>query len=400
MRIFARCLLYVFLIILIFFPWLAWETDRNMVRRWVYPVQGQLAAWSTRCDAAAPPWLGALAQALATQHDAPANQLALLTADGQLSQCINGWQHLPWNSPRLAPDTPLRLASLSKIVSFMGLTALPAAQRAEWLDAPLTTVLGLAAPYADARVGAIRVRHLLNHSAGFDRLKSEDPITRFQDDPKHQRPWCPYDLGQLARTRLDYAPGTRFAYHNLDYCLAAAAYEQRWGRSLWAALEQDLRLPDYGLDWLDRRDSPVTYNFMHGGLTSPDANFVQRLDWYAARAPMGLTGSASGLARLMHDQRPLLAVAQGQRDDHIACNPQRNAACYDGFLNRLEVEGRTLWQQGGYLYGMAALFVMDEAGNFIVWLGTGEGRPLSAAPQRIRQALLEHFAPPADAVAP
>lgn len=187
-----------------------------------------------------------------------------------------------------------------------------------------------------------------------------------------------------------YARGSRFSYHNLDYCLAAAAYEKRFGRSLWTVLAEDFHLHDHGLEWLDRRDTPVAYNFMHAGLTSPDAGFVQRLDWQAARAPMGLTGNAGGLARFIHAHRAHLALAQRLRDDTIPCDAAQTMACYDGFLNRVEVDGQRLWQQGGYLYGMAALFVLDEAGNFIVWLGAGEGRPLTAAPQQIRQALLEN----------
>lgn len=168
-----------------------------------------------------------------------------------------------------------------------------------------------------------------------------------------------------------YARGSRFSYHNLDYCLAAAAYEKRFGRSLWTALAEDFHLHDHGLEWLDRRDTPVAYNFMHAGLTSPDAGFVQRLDWQAARAPMGLTGNAGGLARFIHAHRAHLALAQRLRDDAISCDAAQTMACYDGFLNRVEVDGQRLWQQGGYLYGMAALFVLDEAGNFIVWLGAG-----------------------------
>ncbi len=376
-----RYLFYALLIAAIFSSRLAWETDRNMVRRWVYPVTGHLSAWFTRCDAQAPRWLRTLAQDMAVRHDAPANQLAFVTADGKVSTCVNGWQDQPFVSPRVAQDTPMRLASLSKIVSFMGMAAPQAAQPDGWLDTPLVQVLGLSGPYADARVADIRVRQLLNHSAGFDRLKSVDPMTKMD-----HRPWCPYDVAQLSKTRLDYAPGARFAYHNLDFCLAAVAYEKHYGRSLWTALEQGLHLESYGLDWLERRDTSVQYNFMHENFYGPD--FVQHLDWHAARAPMGLTGSAAGLARFIQDHRPLLALAQGQRDDAVPCDARRKGSCYDGFLNRVEVDGQPLWLQGGYLYGMAALFALDEAGNFIVWLGAGEGRPLSAAQERIQRALL------------
>lgn len=388
MRLFYRLLAYILLIGVIFFPWLAWENDNNKMRRWIYPLKGQLAAWSTRCDAQAPPWLGTLTNAMATEYDSPANQLVFVNRSGAVSVCVNGWQGTPIFSQRLEPDTPMRLASLSKIVSFIGMTDVSKFQSANWLNTLLADILILSSSYVDERVRDIRVRNLLNHSAGFDRFKTEDPIARFQNPLQPQLSWCPYDLGQLAHIRLDYAPGSRFSYHNLDYCLVAAAYEKYFGRSLWTALDQDFNLHGYGLDWLDRRDTSVAYNFMHAGLTSPGADFVQQIDWYAARAPMGLTGNASGLARFIQDHRPQLALAQNMRDDTIFCEPRKQLECFDGFLNRIQVNGQWLWQQGGYLYGMAALFVMDEGGNFIVWLGAGEGRPLTAAPQRIQQMLL------------
>lgn len=392
MRLLYRLLVYILLLGAIFLPWLAWENDSNQVRRWLYPLKGQLAAWSTHCDVQAPLWLGTLTKDMAIKHDSPANQVVFVTRSGAVNACVNGWQDTPIFSPRLELDTPMRLASLSKIVSFIGMTDIPVFQRADWLSMPLVDILAIPPPYVDKLVENIRVRNLLNHSAGFDRLKTEDPITRFQNLLQPQPSWCPYDLGQLAHIRLDYAPGSRFSYHNLDYCLVAAAYEKYFGRSLWTVLDQEFDLHGYGLDWLDRRDTSVAYNFMHVGLTSPGADFVQQIDWHAARAPMGLTGNASGLARFIQDHRPQLALAKNMRDDTILCEPQKQLECFDGFLNRIQVNGQWLWQQGGYLYGMSALFVTDEAGNFIVWLGTGEGRPLTAAPQRIQQVLLENSA--------
>ena len=380
-RLSVRLLLYALLLTAIFGPWLAWETDRNMVRRWIYPVKGHLAAWSTRCDPGTPPWVRALARDLAIRHGSPANQLVFVDAQGHQRGCVNGWQATPLFSLRLQHDTPLRLASLSKMVSFMGLVQAEAAGQAQWLDQPVVALLDLHPPFADARVADIRIRDLLRHSAGFDRMRSIDPMTEFD-----KRPWCPADVGQLGRARLDFAPGSRFAYGNLGYCLAAVAYEKHFGHSLWAALEEDLHLSAYGLDYLDRRDTPVRYNFMHQNMF--EEKDLARLDWHSLRAPMGMTGPAQGVARFVAEHRQLLQFARAMRNDAIACDESRHASCFDGFLERFRADNTVRWGQRGYLYGMAASFVMDEAGNFVVWLGTGESRPLLAPGARIEQALL------------
>ena len=383
MRLGLRVLVYGLLLLLVFGPWIAWETDRNLVRRWLYPVKGQLAAWSTQCDASAPPWLRQATQTLATTYDSPANQLVFVSAAGQLASCANGWHSTPLVSPRVTADTPFRLASLSKIVSFMGLVHPSPGYDANWLDESLVKILGLSGTLADARVGDIRIRHLLSHTAGFDRLRSTDPMAELD-----KQPWCPYQWHLLANTQLDFAPGTRYAYANLGYCLAAVAYEKRFGRSLWHVLEQDMQFQRYGLDYLEQRDTPVHYNFMHQSFF--DEGYVQHFDWHAIRAPMGMTGNARGLARFVHDHRDAIAVARSLHNaDSAQCDSTRNEACFDGFLEYRVVNGKPLWRQRGYLYGMTASFMIDEAGNFIVWLGAGESRPILAAHEYIEQALLQ-----------
>src|SRR5690554_7860716 len=89
-----------------FIPWLAWETDSNQVRRWLYPLKGHLAAWSTQCTDETPEWLQQLSRQMATEHDSPANQLAYVSTTGELFSCTNGWEGTPLFSPRVTPETP------------------------------------------------------------------------------------------------------------------------------------------------------------------------------------------------------------------------------------------------------------------------------------------------------
>ena len=387
-RLGYRLLSYGMLLLLIFGPWLAWETDRNQVRRWLYPAKGQIAAWSTQCDVSAPSWLRTTIQTLAKQYDSPANQLVFVNASGQMAACVNGWQDTPFFSPRVNHDTPLRLASLSKIVSFMGLvhknTEIHPETYPDWLNEKLVDIFDMqGGTVADERVRDIRIRHLINHTAGFDRLRSVDPMTELD-----KQPWCPTQWPMLAHVQLDFTPGTRYAYANLSYCLAAVAYEKRFGRSLWDVLAQDMQFNRYGLNYLENTDTPVHYNFMHQPFF--DEGYTNHFDWHALRAPMGMTGNAQGLARFIYDNRNLITVARAMHNtDSVPCEEMRNEACFDGFLERRVVNGTRLWRQRGYLYGMAATFMTDQAGNFVVWLGAGESRPILAAHDHIEQELLQ-----------
>lgn len=381
-KMLRRFVAYLLLFCAIFLPWLAWETDRNMVRRWVYPITGQLAAFSTRCDVTAPDWLQALAQQIPKWLDSPANQIAFVDPSGTLTGCINGWEGHPLISKRVTADTRFRFASLSKLVTFFGVVHEQALGQADWLGLPLIQVLGLTPPFQDQRIAQIHVRHLLNHSAGFDRMRSKDPMVI--DD---QKPWCPGQVEKLADTPLQFTPGSRHAYANLGFCLAAVAYERHMGRSLWNALEQDMNLSRYGMAYMDEADSPIAYNFMHNEMRGPD--FVKHFDWQALRAPMGMTGSAQGLAHFVADHRALLDFARGMHDPGISCNDAVLESCMDGFLERRRLGNITVWQQRGYLYGMAALFVMDEAGNFLVWLGSGEAKSLTESADFLSRALID-----------
>lgn len=385
-RVFQWFILSVpFLILLV--AYLIWETDRNMVRRWLYPVQGGMAAWSTRCDSQAPAWIKDTAAAMARDYGSPANQVAYVSAKGLEGGCVNGWSAMPLLSERLTPDTRMRLASLSKIVSFIAMTQGQGSQAdwQKWLSQVLTSVVQVDGPYKDTRVADIHIGQLLSHSAGFDRLKAEDTMVI-----RDTKPWCPYTMEPLREQILQYTPGTAYAYGNIDFCLAAVAYERSTGKSLWQVLDQDLQMGQYGLAYLKDVDSSVRYNFMHQGFY--DENFPRYFDWSALRAPMGMTGNAMGLARFIYKQREALALARAMRDDSILCDAgDPEMRCFDGFLERREVRGKTLWMQRGYLFGMSAIFLMDEPGNLLVWLGAGESSPLAAAGKRWTADFAQHI---------
>lgn len=128
----------------------------------------------------------------------------------------------------LAPGTLFRIASLSKPLTAVAVLQLVEQGRVA-LDVPFLEQVPIApfvAPGAmvDPRMRLITVRQLLQHTAGWDRAASFDPIGRARqiatamglDGPPSPTDVTRYALG----LPLDFDPGTRYAYANVDYlCL-------------------------------------------------------------------------------------------------------------------------------------------------------------------------------------
>jgi N-acyl-D-amino-acid deacylase len=77
----------------------------------------------------------------------------------------------------------------------------------------------------DPRLYEIEVQHCLHHTAGWDRDKSFDPMgaPTAEDVAKALKVRLPIIPRQIIRytmgKRLDFAPGTAFAYSNFGYCV-------------------------------------------------------------------------------------------------------------------------------------------------------------------------------------
>lgn len=141
-------------------------------------------------------------------------------------------------SAPVEPSSLFRLASLSKTVTAVAVLQLVQNGRLG-LDDKVLPILGDLAPsparISDKRVHDITVRHLLQHSGGFDRARSGDAmfLPRASDAAGRQGgplpPDCPTILRDTLEHQLDFAPGTRFAYSNIGYCLLGRVIERVTG---------------------------------------------------------------------------------------------------------------------------------------------------------------------------
>jgi CubicO group peptidase (beta-lactamase class C family) len=150
------------------------------------------------------------------------------------------------------PSSRFRLGSLSKTLTAVAVLQLVQDGRLR-LDDKVLPLLGELGPrpgkIADQRVQAITVRHLLQHSGGFDRARSGDVVflpgalraAKRQGGPLP--PDCPTILRDTLEQELDFAPGTRFGYSNVGYCILGRIIERVSGMDYEAYVRARILVP-------------------------------------------------------------------------------------------------------------------------------------------------------------
>jgi N-acyl-D-amino-acid deacylase len=134
-------------------------------------------------------------------------------------------------------DSLFRIASISKPFTAVAIFRLIQTGRLE-LEAPAFEFLKLKPlsgqeSEADPRLKEITIRHLLHHTAGWDRDQSGDPMFRSKEiaraagvsAPANQEAIIRYMLGR----KLDFDPGSRYAYSNFGYCVLGRVIEKASG---------------------------------------------------------------------------------------------------------------------------------------------------------------------------
>ncbi len=149
------------------------------------------------------------------------------------------------------PDSLFRIGSVSKVVTAAGILRLVEDGKLD-LDAPAFALLRRIQPApgqsVDPRLARITVRHLLNHTAGWDAAVSGDPtldgfghtIARSLGvaDPPDADATVRYMLGQP----LDFEPGSRHVYSNVGYVVLGRIVEEISGREYEAFVKESVLL--------------------------------------------------------------------------------------------------------------------------------------------------------------
>jgi len=140
------------------------------------------------------------------------------------------------NRVRMQPQHRFRIASVSKLITAVGIMKLK-----EWgmlgLDEPVFGPNGIlndsifSGAIRDKRIYRITTRHLLTHSAGWDRKKKGDPLfmtnyiareAGLDRDSLEIENIIQYGLTQ----KLDFYPGTESSYSNLGYIILGKLIEK------------------------------------------------------------------------------------------------------------------------------------------------------------------------------
>jgi CubicO group peptidase (beta-lactamase class C family) len=127
-----------------------------------------------------------------------------------------GWARTPWERERPGMrwtlDTSMALASVSKTITGVALLHLwDEKNHAFSLDEPFWPHVARLFPDARPDVKTITLRQLLMHRSGISNANDAQSIT---------------DVRALLREPLEFAPGTRFAYHNNNYLILRYVLEQ------------------------------------------------------------------------------------------------------------------------------------------------------------------------------
>ncbi len=182
------------------------------------------------------------------ERNIPAGTLAV-SKDGKLLLSRGyGFSDRARKNP-IAPDAPLRLASIGKPITAAAIHKLVRDGKLS-LDARVFSLLDVKAlPGAkvDPRLKDVTIQHLLDHKGGWDREATFDPMFRTIEiamDLKKPPPATADDVVRwMMGQPLQFAPGARRSYSNFGYCLLGRVVEKVTGKTYIEYVRRDLLGP-------------------------------------------------------------------------------------------------------------------------------------------------------------
>lgn len=126
---------------------------------------------------------------------------------------------------QMSPDAEMRIASISKPITGVAILMLTQQGKLtlDTLVVPLLRKAGLPNPTVDERWNKITVRHLLNHTGGWDRDVSQDPMFQVAEVTEALQLNASARQTDIIRWKLaqalDFDPGQKYVYSNFGYCI-------------------------------------------------------------------------------------------------------------------------------------------------------------------------------------
>jgi N-acyl-D-amino-acid deacylase len=187
------------------------------------------------------------------RHGIPGAALAI-ARDGKLVYAKGfGWADLAAGTPA-EPSTLFGLASLSKPLTALATLLLVERGKLSLDDRVFDRLKHIKPPpgaRVDPRLRKVTIRQLLNHTGGWDRAVSGDPVTWSPQIARALRVPLPITDRQFASfmmaVRLDFDPGTKSQYSNVGYMLLGQVIETVSGQSYEQFVRQNVLGPT-GMD--------------------------------------------------------------------------------------------------------------------------------------------------------
>lgn len=172
----------------------------------------------------------------------------------------------------MSNSTLFRMGSINKTLTAAAVMKLVERGKVR-LDEPALPILDrlgvLPERVQDSRAPAITVRHLLQHTAGFDRDASGDPF--FQPrlfDVSNRQKVAPVTCEAIVRYTLsqplDFSPGSRYAYSNIGYCMLGLIVREVSGEDYQTFVSREFLVPSTGRPYLSgdsKRSLPNESNY-------------------------------------------------------------------------------------------------------------------------------------------
>jgi len=179
------------------------------------------------------------------------------------------------------PTSLFRVASVSKTITGAAIAKLVQDGKLS-LSTPVTSILDITPATGltrDSRWSSITMARLLQHLGGFDRTVAGDP--NFKDAIISRTLGVPMELKHadvikyMAGQKLDFAPGSKYAYSNFGYLLAGRVIEKVSGLSYAAYVQQKLLTPlkikRMALGWtIAKHTGETSYDSQYSGPTVLD----------------------------------------------------------------------------------------------------------------------------------
>ena len=250
--------------------------------------------------------------------------------------------------------------------------------------------------------GAISLRQLLNHTAGYPDFYPLDIVTIEMSQPITADTL----MTRYGKQALDFTPGRRWAYSNTNYVIAGRVIEQVSGMPLGQFITERIAkrlgmsslVDTAAVPWSDAD----ALGYTRYGLATPRVAPSEGRGWTFAAGQLAMT--ASDLARwdLALLNNALLTPASRAALTASVSTAEGGDAHYAlGLGVETTPEGRLRWSHGGGVGGyMTRNVVYPEQGIAIVVLTNTSGFRLSGVLEAALEALLLPPGPVASASAP